>query len=293
MGVFFWEYDLDPEFPICVLEHTTYGNQDRIHWHDYLQIALCLEGRGKYIFTHDEFDIETGDVFIIDNFESHAAIAEPDRYVKFLFVIFLPELIATPGCRQFDFEYLSPFWYDAKTFRNKINHSTDTAKKIAKIMFTLADIWKRQDFGYRHLVDANLKILLGMLIQHYRTTDPQNFATDIQRHVQILPALNYIKSHFPENITLKEVSKTVHMSESRFRHVFKEVTRMRFKEYVTILRITETKKMLMSTDTSIADIANQVGYSNLNHFYKSFRKYVMISPGEYRTHYLRVRGNQI
>lgn len=285
MSIFFWEYDLDLDFPVCVLRHTTYGNQDRIHWHDYLQIALCLEGSGKYIFTHNEYTIGTGDVFIIDNFESHAAIADPDGHVEFLFVIFLPELIATPGCRQFDFEYLSPFWYDAKTFRNKINNGTETAQKIAELMFTLEGIWKRQAVGYRHLMDANLKIMLGLLIHHYRTTDPQNFTTDIHRHVQILPALNFIKSHYAENITLKEVSETVHISESRFRHLFKEVTRMRFKEYVAILRITEAKKLLMSTEMNVTDVANQVGYTNLSHFYKSFHRYVSISPGEYRSQY--------
>jgi AraC-like DNA-binding protein len=286
MGVFFWQYDLDPEFPICVLEHTTYGKQDRIHWHDYLQIALCTEGKGKYIFTHDEYDIKAGDLFIIDNFESHAAIAEQDGHVKFLFVIFLPELIATPGCRQFDFEYLSPFWYDAKTFRNKINGTTKTARKSTEIMYTLDEVWKRKESGYQHMMDANLKIILGLLIHHYRTTDPGNFSSDIHRHVQIIPALNFIKRHYAENITLKEVSATVHISESRFRHLFKEVTRMRFKEYVTILRITEAKKLLMSTDRIVADVANQVGYSNLNHFYKSFRKYASMSPGEYRNYYL-------
>jgi hypothetical protein len=43
MGVYFWQHELKPEFPICILDHPTYGNQAHIHWHNYLQISLILE----------------------------------------------------------------------------------------------------------------------------------------------------------------------------------------------------------------------------------------------------------
>jgi AraC-like DNA-binding protein len=282
MGIYYWHYDLDPDFPVCVLEHASHGNKDQMHWHNYLQIALCVGGRGKYIFTNKEYDIQKGDVFIINNFESHVAISEPDEAVIFLFVIFLPELIVNPGCSQFEFEYLSPFWYDATTFENKIDHATETAMRINTIMYQLRDIWEEQPVGFRHMIDANLKSILGLLIGYYRATDPGNASMNIRANLQLLPALNYIKQHYHENITLKEVSELIPISASRFRHLFIEVTHMRFKEYIAVLRVTEAKKLLLTTELSICDIANEVGYTNINQFYKSFHKHVSMSPHEYR-----------
>jgi predicted ABC-type sugar transport system permease subunit len=76
MGGYFWNYDLDPEFPLNILKFTTRGDSDRIHWHNYLEIGLCTGGNGKFIFTNKEYDVRKGDVFIVSNFENHVAISE-------------------------------------------------------------------------------------------------------------------------------------------------------------------------------------------------------------------------
>ena len=76
----------------------------------------------------------------------------------------------------------------------------------------------------------------------------------------------------------------VHVSPSRVRHVFKDVTGVSFKEYVTQVRVAEAKRLLLTTDLSVADIARTVSYTNLNQFYKVFYRSCAMSPGEYRRH---------
>src|SRR5450759_890580 len=46
--VFFWQHDLDPAFPLSVLEYETRDADDQMHWHEYLEIALCLQGGGQF-----------------------------------------------------------------------------------------------------------------------------------------------------------------------------------------------------------------------------------------------------
>jgi YesN/AraC family two-component response regulator len=70
------------------------------------------------------------------------------------------------------------------------------------------------------------------------------------------------------------------------RHVFKDVTGVSFKEYVTQVRIAEAKRLLLGTELSVADVARGVSYSNLNQFYKVFHRSCGMSPGEYRRYYL-------
>ena len=285
MGVFYWQYDLDPEFPLGVLEYTTYGNQDKLHWHNYLQLALCVEGRGQYLFTNREYEIEQGDLFIIDNFETHVALSEPPDSVRFLFVIFLPELIASPGSSQFEFEYLSPFWYDANSYCNKIDHTNLLSGEIAQIMRQIQKIWNARQVGYRHMMDARLKMILAKLIEYNHTVDPQSTFNNIQSHVRMLPAINFIRDHYTEAISLEQASELVHVSASRFRHLFKEVTHMGFKEYIAVLRLAQAKKLLLTTDMTITDIANQVGYTNINQFYRIFYRHAFLSPADYRKKY--------
>lgn len=286
----YWDYKLDPQFPFHIFQFVTQENHDKLHWHDYLQIGLCLEGTGKFVFSNKEYDVTQGDIFMVSNFENHVAYAEPEKSTTYLFMIFLPELIASPGSRLFDFEYLSPFWYDLKTFCNKIEQSQPIVKIIAEAMEEICTIWEQKKAGFKHQVEANLRRVLGMLVQYYQTTDSSYSTHKVTNRLKLQPVLNHINQHFRENILLEKVSSIIHMSESRFRHFFKEVTYIGFKEYIAYLRINEAKKLLVSTEMNISDLIHEIGYSNTYQFYKLFYKYVSMTPAEYRRLYGK-KGN--
>jgi AraC-type DNA-binding domain-containing proteins len=283
----FLEYKLAPEFPFNIFEFKTLGNKDKLHWHNYHEIGLCLSGCGKFIFSNKEYPVCPGDLFVVANFESHVAVAEPDQSTNYLFIAFLPDLIASPGSRAFEFEYLAPFWYDIKDFCNKIDQSAPIAARIRQVMLEMKEVWAEEAAGCRHLIAADLKRILALLIHHYSLSalDPELMALKITNRIKLQPAFNYIHQNFMKNITLADVAELVHVSGSRFRHSFKEVTFIGFKEYVTYLRITEAKKLLLTTDDNVTDIAVTVGFNNLYQFYQQFEKHVSMTPAEYRKLY--------
>jgi YesN/AraC family two-component response regulator len=108
---------------------------------------------------------------------------------------------------------------------------------------------------------------------------------DEHNHAKMQESLDYIHKNFIENITLEDMAKLLHMSESRFRHLFKETIQIGFKEYITYLRLSESRKLLLTTDMNVSDIANSSGYTNIHQFYKVFYQYVFMSPAEYRSLY--------
>ncbi|MDN5276704.1 MAG: two-component system, response regulator YesN [Clostridiales bacterium] len=65
-------------------------------------------------------------------------------------------------------------------------------------------------------------------------------------------------------------------------HLFKEELNITFLEYLTMVRMEEAKKLLKDTSLSIVAIASQVGYEDASYFSKVFKKYVGISPAQYR-----------
>ena len=113
------------------------------------------------------------------------------------------------------------------------------------------------------------------------------------RREQIRPVLAYVDGHCRESITLDDVADLVHVSPSRVRHVFKDVTGVSFKEYVTQVRVAEAKRLLLSTDLSVSEIARAVSYTNLHQFYKVFYRSCAMSPGEYRRYYTPAGGEAV
>ena len=291
MAVYVWNQELDPDFPLAVIEYATQGDRDRMHWHDHLEIALVLEGRGAFLFGRRALPAGPGDVFFIDNSQPHVAVADPGSSLRLLLVLFRPELVAGPGCRELDLGYLAPFRVDGRTTSARICSESALAAELAPILRDLRDGWERQDPAERHLLDATLRRALGLAIRDRGAQAADAAArAAADRREQIRPVLAYVDRHCRESITLDDVAEVVHVSPSRVRHVFKDVTGVGFKEYVTHVRVAEAKRLLLGTDLSVAEIARAVSYTNLHQFYRVFYRSCSMSPGEYRRYYTPAGG---
>jgi AraC-like DNA-binding protein len=286
MALYVWEQRLDPEFPLAVLEYETGDDRDPMHWHDHLEIALVLEGSGAFRFGQRSLRAEPGDVFFIDNSQPHVALAAAGSSLRLLLILFRPELIARPGCSGFDLAYLAPFRVDERTASPRICGTSALAAEVAAVLHELRAMCGRGDAAERHLVDATLRRALALVNRHHGAdpaTPPSRTGAD--RRDQIRPVLAYVDRHCRESITLDEVAGVIHVSSSRVRHVFKDVTGVSFKDYLTQVRVAEAKRLLLAGDEPVAEVARRVSYTNLHQFYKVFHRSCAMSPAAYRRYY--------
>lgn len=98
----------------------------------------------------------------------------------------------------------------------------------------------------------------------------------------IKKAMLYISEHFNTPLTLEEVAAYVHLHPSYFSTLFKSSTGSSFKEYLNMVRIEESKRLLSNTDYSIIDIAVAVGFEDQSYFSKVFKKYTGLTPKQFR-----------
>lgn len=95
-------------------------------------------------------------------------------------------------------------------------------------------------------------------------------------------AIRYISKNFPQNLTLDMVAGHVHLNPAYFSTLFKQATGSTFKEYLNMVRIEESKRLLANTDYSIIDIALATGFEDQSYFSKVFKKYTGLTPKQYR-----------
>ena len=95
-------------------------------------------------------------------------------------------------------------------------------------------------------------------------------------------AIKYITKNFSRQITLEEVASVVHLSSSYFSTLFKECTGSTFKEYLNMIRVEESKRLLSNTDYSIIDIAIATGFESQSYFTKIFKRYTGYTPKQFR-----------
>ncbi|MBC7960385.1 MAG: PocR ligand-binding domain-containing protein [Vallitaleaceae bacterium] len=105
---------------------------------------------------------------------------------------------------------------------------------------------------------------------------------NVENRNLIRKALLYIHEHYQKEITLEEVADHVKLSETYFSRLFSKEIKRNFTEYVNLIRIGESKKLLLDLSYSLCDIAILTGFSDQSYFSKVFKKHEGLSPGMYR-----------
>ena len=134
----------------------------------------------------------------------------------------------------------------------------------------------------RILVQQNQEELCYLLQEVVENFMDAMFTHQDQGNPHIRKALHYIAANFTQKLTLQHVAREVGISPNHFSAVFHRTVGVSFRDYLSQLRVEESKRLLLYTDYSLADIAAAMGFPDQSNFSKVFKRITGISPGKYR-----------
>ncbi len=126
-------------------------------------------------------------------------------------------------------------------------------------------------------------LLYQFLLEMNRYVNLQTSAQDAGKLAQLKPVIDYLNDHYNEDITLRELAKIISLSPQYLCRLFKECYDLRPFEYLARRRIQEAKRLLITEDMSVNEIASKVGYNDCSYFCAVFKKHEMLSPVEFRS----------
>ncbi len=95
-------------------------------------------------------------------------------------------------------------------------------------------------------------------------------------------AIKYIEKNYPHKITLSEVAEKTYVSQWHLSKLLNRHLGQNFSEILNNIRIKEAQKLLRDPSLRIGDIAEKVGFMDMAHFSRVFKKSMGISANEYR-----------
>jgi two-component system, response regulator YesN len=95
-------------------------------------------------------------------------------------------------------------------------------------------------------------------------------------------AIKYIEHNYPHKITLSEVAEKTYVSQWHLSKLLNRNLGQNFSEILNNVRIKEAQKLLRDPSLRIGDIAEKVGFVDMAHFSRVFKKNIGISANEYR-----------
>lgn len=121
-------------------------------------------------------------------------------------------------------------------------------------------------------VDSRQFIEMMNRVMGYKYTNNQLF-NDI---------MEFINDNYEKNMGLNDCAGQFHISPNYITRMFKKYTGVSYITYINELKIKKALELLKDTDLSIKEVAQRVGYNNLNYFYKNFNMITGTTPGMFK-----------
>ncbi len=141
------------------------------------------------------------------------------------------------------------------------------------------EIMLRRD-GFEEMCSSLLQAILVRLSR--RIVDNPNREQNAHLRTRLKKSLEAINSTYCEKLVISELAALEHLSESRFRQLFRAALGTSPVDYITSLRLTRACELLSTTDLSVTEIAHECGFDDEPYFCRVFNKKIGTSPLSYR-----------
>lgn len=252
--------------------------------HTAFEILLILSGEQESIIDQNVYILKENDILLVppgilhENrcfsnqgmtyFVAHFDIDDPDlRYsmIKNGRLIYPHNTSENSSLRLILNEWI--FLYDKKNTYS-LSDRFLSLEILSRLMTTLAKISEENKENKGSMQALSIARSIAETIQH-------NFN------------LFFLNENRDKNLLLmKNIYREINISMSYGLEVFKEIYGISPKEYLDRLKFKESKRLIRNPNISIEFISEQVGYSNVSHFSRQFKKWAGVSPKIYRQNML-------
>ncbi|MDR3192183.1 MAG: helix-turn-helix domain-containing protein [Treponema sp.] len=258
-----------------------------LHVHDFHELVFVYSGKATHLTANGDYDIQSGDFINIKLGQAHG-------YKNIRNLVLMNILVKSsffgkdhPGIYSLPaYEALFGQEPEDDTGRLPVTHfrlDYEVFGRIKNLIGAAQMELREHSDGYRVMVSSFMRELIVLLIRSYRGKEcsPPGFGADFTQLV------NYVKDNYRRQLDMNALTGISGMSKSHVLRSFKQYLGCPPFRYINRLRLSAAADELVQTDKSITEIALDLGFNDSNYFTRSFRKYLGLSPREYRYRYLK------
>ncbi|VIF82931.1 transcriptional regulator AraC family [Clostridioides difficile] len=272
---------------VILIKHNRYTPQF-VHEHIFFEMIYVLSGKCHQVINHHNVHMKEGDICIVSSGVKHSIGVFDDS-------IIINVLIRRSTFEDAFFDFLrnnnllSSFFLNS-IYKDKQNDyilfHTNNDKSIEISILEMLSEYNEQDRYYNNILNHLIMVFFAKLLRDYEDSIevPNVTKKGTLNHTNIL---TYIQDNYVD-ITLEELANKFHFSIPYCSKIIKEIAGCNFTQLLQRIRLERAESLLMNTNIPIADISNNVGYPNVEHFIRLFNKKYNMSPSKYRKNTTKV-----
>lgn len=251
-----------------------------LHWHDEMEIIYIKKGRGIITVDFTQYEVSAGTIALILPGQLHSIEQFENESMEYENIIFHPNILISKKTDTCNTDFFFPLLSGSVSVPNLYTPDNSHYPEIAACIDANDEISKTNPTGYQLFIKSQLFMLFFILFHKCSHKEPQKKNYKSLEKMKLI--LKYIENNYMNKITIEEMAKEVGLSQSHFMKYFKNTMGTSFIEYLNEYRLTMASRLLLSSDSSILAIAEEVGFENLSYFNRTFKKRFGQTPREYR-----------
>lgn len=275
----------DVGFPMRVYwnDFTTYVAESiPWHWHEEMEFAIITEGSVEVSVGTGSLLLQKGEAIFINTDTLHQMKPQGEKKAYMFTIVAHPCILGIEKGFLLSTKYVAPFITNDNIkmhiFRPEVDWQREAIDKLQQIY----DSFEEKGYGYEYKLHNLLCEVWFSMVEHSWSTQIEEVSYKAIDETRIYQALEYIQTHYMEAISLEDICDHLNISKSECCRCFKRNIRMTPFEYLMIHRVSTAAKLLEKTNQSITEIAIGTGFNSNSYFCKIFKKYMSVSPAEYR-----------
>ena len=279
----FFQYEpITQPIDIAYREHFQPLGMHSHHHNDYEMIYVA-DGRVQFTIGNKTYIAEKNNLLFINNVEPHEYEVLDYPYKRFV-VMMKPQFIHSTVN---DSLLTSILYHRSEDYSHLIRLKPGTEEPIRSILSLMRKEFREE----RPLWETQLKFqFYQLLICLYRISKDyfplsKYENSEDHRYKTVIEVQKYIETNCEQDLNLTELSNRFHIDSYYLCHLFKEIAGYTVKSYLLLQRVSRAKDLLCYTDYSVTDVGFHVGFNNVSHFIRTFKKHVGTTPYQYRKDY--------
>ena len=251
-----------------------------LHWHDEIELIYIKKGKGIVSVDFRPYKVSAPTIVLILPGQLHSIEQCNNFSMEYENIIFSPNMLISKNVDYTASNFLQPLFHGKISVPTVFTPVYPYYKLISAPLDACDEICKTMPQGYQLFIKSKLYEFFFILDNRCRNFSKKSVQTKNLNKLKTV--LKYVENHYPEKITIAEIADIVDFSESHFMRYFKETMGTSFVDYLNEYRLTMSARLLQSSESSILNIAAEVGFENVSYFNRAFKKKYGITPTEYR-----------
>jgi len=267
------------QFQVEVFDANRHFSVKYPHRHDFFEVLYLLKGSGYHVIDGNKYEIKPPCVFFMSPGQAHKLELSND-IEGYIFIFTADFYLLNRSNQNSLIEF--PFFYTIHQDNPPLLLEKESDTRFLETLFrqSIAEIKQVGDYT-PEMLRSILDLILTTCAARYQVYE--NVLNKGKGQILVKRFFHLVEENHQKNLSLSDYSGMIGVTPNHLTQTVKLLTGKTSSQIIKSKQLMEIKRLLVHTNLSVSEIANQLNFDDQSYFTKFFKRETGITPIQYRT----------